>query len=68
MGRGRIIMFIDEWKYFDDNKQTIVVNIFSDDGSDIQVNVFVANNKDITKNVSVHDVMVEIPNLEDIII
>lgn len=64
-------MLLDEWKYFNDGTQTIIVNtfideLFEDDYPNLQVNVYVADNKAIKKANSVHDVMVQIEDLDDI--
>lgn len=57
-------MMFDNWKYFDADDYVIVVNTFQEDEqSELQTNTYVALKKDIEKNVSVHDVMVECPEM-----
>ena len=50
-------MLVDNWNYYDDGDDMIIVNTFSEDLSKFECNVYTANKKDIQKNVSVHDVM-----------
>lgn len=58
-------MLLDEWRYFNNGTQTIIVNTFIDDVV-LEVNVYVADNKAIEKANSVHDVMVQLEDLDDI--
>ena len=58
-------MEIDNWNYYDDGDNIIIVNNFSyEDLDEFQCNVYRANKKDIKKNVSVHDVMKLIEEIE----
>lgn len=58
-------MEIDNWNYYDDGDNMIIVNnFFYEDLDEFQCNVYRANKKDIKKNVSVHDVMKLIEEIE----